>query len=242
MTLSIVIPTYNEEEYLPRLLSSLEKQSYRDFEMIVADAHSTDQTRQIAKDAGCRVVDGGLPGVGRNAGAAVAKGELVLFLDADVELHDPHFLRTFLSTFKKRNLDIATVWVKHISDRKIDEWLTDFYNRYVTTVQRLFPHSVGFCIMVKREIHERIGGFDESIQLAEDHEYGQRAVKAGARYGVLENLQIPVSVRRFDRDGYLSITCKYVLCELHMMTIGPVRSDIFKYRFGHAKRRIKQRA
>lgn len=235
--LSIVIPTYNEEDYLPHLLASLRAQTYHDMEIIVADAHSTDRTRAIATAAGCRVVDGGLPGVGRNAGAQVAKGDLLLFLDADVVPPGNLFLTMFVAAFTKQELDIATVWVKHMSDRKIDEWLTDIYNHYVTVVQRILPHSVGFCIMVKKNVHERIGGFDETILLAEDHDYGQRAVKQGARYGVLKDIQVPVSVRRFDRDGYLSITCKYVLCELHMMTLGPVRTDIFRYRFGHRKKR-----
>ena len=75
MILSIIIPTYNEEEYLPVLLESIKKQNFNDYEVIVADANSTDRTREIAKEYGCLIVDGGLPAVGRNNGAKVAKGE-----------------------------------------------------------------------------------------------------------------------------------------------------------------------
>ena len=80
MIFSIIIPTYNEEEYLPVLLESIKKQDFDDYEVIVADANSTDRTREIAEEYGCIVVDGGLPGVGRNNGARVAKGEYLLFL------------------------------------------------------------------------------------------------------------------------------------------------------------------
>ncbi len=91
--LSIIIPTYNEEEYLPYLLRSIEAQSYTDFEVIVADNGSTDTTAKLATDSGARVVSGGNPAEGRNSGAAAAKGENLLFLDADVILPDPWFLQ-----------------------------------------------------------------------------------------------------------------------------------------------------
>ena len=89
MRVSIVVPTKNEEAYLPILLASLRGQTFQDFEIIVADAHSTDRTREIALQAGAKVVDGGMPGPGRNRGAAVAQGEIIFFFDADVILRHP---------------------------------------------------------------------------------------------------------------------------------------------------------
>ena len=71
MIFSIIIPTYNEEEYLPVLLDSIKEQDFDDYEIIVADANSTDKTVEIAKDYGCIVVEGGLPAVGRNNGAKI---------------------------------------------------------------------------------------------------------------------------------------------------------------------------
>ena len=74
--LSIIIPTYNEEEYLHKLLDSIKSQSFSDYEIIVADANSKDNTREIAISYGCKVVNGGLPAIGRNNGAKVAEGRL----------------------------------------------------------------------------------------------------------------------------------------------------------------------
>lgn len=84
--LSIVIPAKNEEIYLPKLLKSIKKQNFCDYEIIVADADSIDRTKEIAQKYRAKVVKGGMPGRGRNAGAKVAKGEVLLFLDADVLL------------------------------------------------------------------------------------------------------------------------------------------------------------
>lgn len=88
--LSIVIPTLNEEWYLGRLLDSIEEQDYEDYEIIVADSESEDDTVEKARSHGCRIVnvDKRGPGHGRNKGAEKAKGDKILFLDADVELRD----------------------------------------------------------------------------------------------------------------------------------------------------------
>ena len=59
--LSIIIPTLNEESYLPKLLNSIKKQDFQDYEMIVADAGSKDKTIEIALASGCKISSGGLP-------------------------------------------------------------------------------------------------------------------------------------------------------------------------------------
>ena len=84
MKVSIIIPALNEEKNIALLLESIKARKFDGYEVILADAHSTDRTREVAEEYGCRVVDGGRPAVGRNAGAAVADGEYLFFLDADV--------------------------------------------------------------------------------------------------------------------------------------------------------------
>ena len=99
--------------------------------------------------------------------------------------------------------------------------------------EKILPHSaVG--ILVKRELFETLHGYDETITLAEDHDLARRAAKI-AKFGLLRSVQLLVSDRRYKKDGWLSVGFKYFLCELHMIFIGPVRSDIFKYRFGGYK-------
>jgi len=76
--LSIIIPTLNEEKNLSLLLSSL-KEEKGDWEIIIADAGSTDKTLKVAEDFGCIITEGGLPAEGRNKGALKARGDIFLF-------------------------------------------------------------------------------------------------------------------------------------------------------------------
>jgi glycosyltransferase involved in cell wall biosynthesis len=230
--LSVIIPTYNEEGLLPTLLQSIKMQDYKDYEVIVADANSTDKTCEIARQYGARVVPGGLPAFGRNRGAEAARGEKFLFLDADVYLPQPDFLTRTLFEFDAKALDIATCFLEPISNKKIDKLFHEVYNFYSKKLSFVTSHAPGFCIFVRRHIHEAINGFNENIKLAEDHDYSKRARRVG-QFGFLECFRLPVSVRRFDRDGRANVAVKYVLCELHMFTRGEVKSDIFKYRFGY---------
>jgi len=239
--LSIVIPTYNEEEYLPRLLASIRSQRFEGYEIIVADAKSTDRTREIAERFGARVVDGGMPGPGRNLGAAAAKGDLLLFLDADVIMPEIEWLSRKVEQFERRKLDAGTCLIKPLGGKVIDRLSHNVFNAHMMATQFLMAHAPGFCIFARKSLHDRIGGFDEGIKLAEDHDYVERASQVG-KFRVMTGTRIRVSVRRFDRDGRLPIFAKYLLAELHILTRGQIRSDRFNYTFGHENVRAKDSA
>jgi glycosyltransferase involved in cell wall biosynthesis len=230
--LSIVIPVKNEEAMLPKLLETIKTQTWKDFEMIVADAHSTDRTREVAESFGAKVVEGGKPGPGRNRGAIHAQGELIAFFDADVQLPSAKFLEDCIAEIDRKKLDVATCRVKPLSRKPIDRALHEAYNAYALMMEKLIPHAGGFCIFVRRQVHGAIKGFDEDIVIAEDHDYVQRAHKAGHAFGLLRSHPIAVSVRRLEKDGRLSIALKYIFGELHMMTKGPIRSEYFEYTMG----------
>jgi glycosyltransferase involved in cell wall biosynthesis len=97
------------------LLDALQSQTHPPDEIIVADAGSKDGTRELAQARGGRVVQGGLPGVGRNAGATAATGDLFLFLDADV-IPAPNFIADGLKEFTKRNCGAATCLMEPLTD------------------------------------------------------------------------------------------------------------------------------
>ena len=215
---------------LPCLLDSIKAQDFRDYEVIVADADSRDGTRKTAAGYGCRVVDGGLPGVGRNAGAAVAKGELLLFLDADVVL--PHgFIRNVHDEMQDRYFDLATCEIRPLSNHRLDHVLHRVINLAVILNLRLDPKAFGFCIFVTRRLFDRVGGFDETIYVAEDNDFVRRAsVFRTLRY--LTSAYIMVSIRRFEKEGRFAYMKKGVKLNLYRAFHGEIRSDkVVKYEF-----------
>jgi glycosyltransferase involved in cell wall biosynthesis len=232
--LSIVIPTFNEEEYLPRLLDSIKNQTYRDYEVIVADNFSEDQTRAIAESFGALVVAGGNhPGKGRNRGAEVAKGDVLLFLDADVVLEPETWLAEKMEEFMRRKLDIASCAMKPLGGGVLDRFSHSTYNLYMRATQFILEHGGGFCLFARREAYDRVHGFDESINLAEDHDFVRRIAKFG-KFRVLKGPGISVSVRRFERDGRFNTFIKYLAVEAHSLVKGTVKVDL-NYTWGHPK-------
>lgn len=232
LRLSIIIPTKNEEEQLPSLLKAIKEQTFSDYEIIIADAFSTDGTREIAIQNGAVVVDGGLPGPGRNRGASIAKGSILLFLDADVSLPSSKYLEDCLTEMEKKKIDIATCKVKPISRKSFDRALHEVYNAYAIATEKVRPHAPGFCIFAKRTAHESINGFDESVVFAEDHDYVQRAMHGGWVFRILRSHPIGVSVRRLEKDGRLAIALKYIMGEFMMLTRGSFKEMPFTYEMG----------
>jgi len=236
--LSIVIPTLNEEKYLPLLLESIKKQDFKDYEVIVADAGSKDRTVQIAKKYGCRIAAGGLPAKGRNQGAMIAKGSIFLFLDAEAILPE-HFLKRILLEFKERKLEIASCGLEPITKNKAYRILNDIlYNWPVRLLADVFPYTYNF-ILVKKEIHKKIQGFDEGITLGEDHAYSREAAKI-AKFGFLKLSKLTLLPRRFEHEGWLTISAKYYFCNLYNIFFGNVRSNIFRYDLKKRKEKKKR--
>lgn len=231
MEFSIIIPTLNEEVLLPNLLSDLQAQTFRDFEVIVADAGSQDQTVEIAKSLGARVIPGGMPAVGRNRGAQEAQGNFLVFLDADTRVA-PDFLQNVHAELEDRFLDLATCEIEPISQNPLDGLLHDFTNLAIKIGQFADPHAPGFCIIISRRLFRRVGGFNESLKLAEDHDLVKRASQFRP-LRVLNSAKVQVSVRRLEKEGRVNLISKYVAVELYRILLGEIKTDIFKYEFGN---------
>ncbi|MFQ5850656.1 MAG: glycosyltransferase [Candidatus Binatia bacterium] len=227
-TVSVIIPTLNEEEHLPVLILCLVRQSYAKLEVIVADKNSTDRTKEICREFGVNLVDGGLPGKGRNSGAQVAHGEYLLFLDADTYF-DQNFIASLVTQLEQRQLDAASCWFYPIPRRKtliIIHGLANIY--FWVTTQLGFPHCIGGCLIARRKAHIAIGGFDETVKVAEDQDYVRRLTQV-ARYDFLFRPRIYISARRFIRSGLIKMAAKWTLIDLHRLVIGEIRGEYIKY-------------
>jgi len=236
--LSIIIPTLNEEKHLEKLLKSIESQDFNNHEIIIADAGSKDKTKKIAENFGCKIIKGGTPAQGRNKGVERAKGNLFLFLDADVVL-TKNSLNKVLKEFKKRKLKIATFFLVPSTKKKTSKFLfTFFYNIPIFLMEKILPHAA-MGILIERKLFKKLGGFNEKITLAEDHDLARRGKHLG-KYGIIKSAIINVSDRRFKKEGWVKTYSKYLLCEGHMILIGPVKKDLFKYTYSHLKNLSKK--
>lgn len=232
MKISIIIPTYNEEEYLPKLLESIKSQDFTDYEIIVADAQSDDNTRNIAKEYGCVVVEGGLPGPGRNRGAEVAQGEILLFLDSDLELTE-NYLSNVIEEFESEDLGIAITQMTPLSEKKRDKYLHDLANWFMIAVENIKPHGAGcYGIISKKELHDEVNGFDENLSFGEDTDYIERVAEI-SEFKVLRNARIGVSTRRLEEEGLYTLLKQYGKSTVNDFRGKRTSAEDLGYEFGH---------
>ena len=232
MKISIIIPTYNEEEYLPKLLESIRSQDFTDYEIIVADAQSDDNTREIADEYGCIVVEGGLPGPGRNRGAEVAQGEILLFLDSDLKL-TKNYLTNVVNEFEREDLGIAITQMTPLSQKKRDKYLHDLANWFMIAVENIKPHGAGcYGIISKRELHEEVNGFDEDLSFGEDTDYIERVAEI-SEFKVLRNAKIGVSTRRLEEEGLYTLLKQYGKSTVNDFRGKRTSAEELGYEFGH---------
>jgi GT2 family glycosyltransferase len=194
-------------------------------EVIVADGGSQDATVAIAKSEGCYVVDGGIPSRGRNAGAQVARSDTILFLDADVILPQD-FLEQAMGEFRRRDLDIASCFLEPLT--KELRSLYRLINVSLAVMQFIVPQAVGSCILVRRYVHEKLGGFNEEITVGEDLDYVRRATRVG-KFGFLKDVKVWVSTRRFEGQRLVTILLKLAWVEISFLLFGRVQGDPFRH-------------
>jgi glycosyltransferase involved in cell wall biosynthesis len=205
---SIVVTTFNEEKYIEKCLRSLRNQSYPCKEIIVVDSESTDRTVEIAKKYADKVVVKrcSIP-EGRNIGAKESRGNLLLFVDADVILA-PNWI------------DAA---IPHLGDNRVVAVYGDLFpaesgvkNKLVYSVfgftnffSRAFAGKtlyaeLGTAVMVKKHALERIGYFSEGVCL-DDIDCSLRLNRIGKIKFVKQACGY-VSTRRFQKTGYLKLS------------------------------------
>jgi len=216
--LRIVIPSKNEEHYLPSLLDSIRNQSLKDLEIVIADAKSEDNTRFIAKHYSCKVVKGGYADIGRNNGVDGCECPLICFIDADVIIPHSNFLDTSIKEFQKRKLDVAGTLQKPIpTGKKIkDLAYTIIYaisNSGILLSENTKKPLMQNLMIIKTKVHQDIGGF-LPYEFAEDSIFAKMAVAKGYKFGILRDPGREwISARRFEKNGFWKMSSD-ILCRL----------------------------
>jgi glycosyltransferase involved in cell wall biosynthesis len=203
---SVVIPTYNEEKYISETLQALKNQTFKDFEVIVKDGKSQDHTVTIAQKFANRVfsVSDHSAADARNQGACRAKGEILVFMDADTLLL-PETLERFSKVMTNRKIVGASCRKIPQSNNPIDHMFYEFIN-LSTFVSRLtgLGGAHGNCMLIRRQVFERVGGFNPDIIVAEEQELVRRTLRFG-RYLFLLDFYVIENPRRLQKWGRLRL-------------------------------------
>jgi glycosyltransferase involved in cell wall biosynthesis len=217
--ITIIIPAKNEEKMLPRLLRSLCKQDYEgmsETRVIVADAGSTDGTRETALSFRDRllveVIPGGLPSVGRNAGARLATTKFLLFLDADVELPEPTLLRRALWRMRRKNLHLATTNIACRDGGFFDDALYAGNNLMQRIGSFTKPFATGMFMMFERDAFWTLGGFNERALFAEDYLLSKGIARL--RFRIVRG-RILTTNRRFQKLGHWTMVWLFLKTLMH---------------------------
>jgi glycosyltransferase involved in cell wall biosynthesis len=212
MLVSVVIQTLNEEDYIEETLQSIRDQTYRNLEVIVSDGCSKDRTAAIAgKYADCVVTRKTNIAAARNLGAMRAKGDVLVFLDADSSL-EPRWIERTMRFFSRTDTDLVFGPVRPKQECMRAKFICklgwDIIPRFFTRVG--FPQFSGVSIAIRKSSFERIGGFREEMNATEDMDLGFRIRRHG-KVAFNKYVTSYTSMRRFDNGGYSYWVTRWVI-------------------------------
>ena len=217
---SIIVPAYNEEAFLPSALAALGAAmagvpEYRG-EVIVVDNNSTDRTAEIAREWGATVVFEPHNQIARarNAGAMVALGRNLVFVDADTEINAP-LLAASLKALEYRGAYAGGAEMQF--DQKLPllaRFFTRAWNRWCET----FRIAAGAYLFCRADLFRLVGGFPESVYASEELHLCHRLVKPGLARGfhfvTIRDNPVISSARKFRwySLSHLLLTVLPILC------------------------------
>ncbi len=219
--ISIVIPALNEEKFLPQLLTSLTEQTKRDFEVVVVDGSSRDDTVAVAHSfspnlPGLRVLvseKASLP-LQRNLGAGAASGEWLVFIDADC-LALPYFVERIECFIEQHNPRLFTTWFRPDSEVSGDALFTLIANLFVEGSLVLHrPIAPGPLAAVRHEAFDLVGGYNERLTFGEDYDFTTRLAARGIPLQILRETLYVHSLRRVRKEGKLRYIRLYAKASL----------------------------
>jgi glycosyltransferase involved in cell wall biosynthesis len=179
---SVVVPCYNGGRFIPQLLESLARQTFRDFEIVIVDDGSTDAATTSTLDAldpSIRVIRQPNKGLSaaRNAGIAAARGDLVLPLDCD-DMIAPPFLAEAMALMRAAPAEVAMVLChKHLAGAA-----SGFLERHFNRFDLLFSNPIPSGLLLRKAGWRAVGGYDETMRDGyEDWEFYLRLMLRGYR-------------------------------------------------------------
>ena len=205
MILTIVIPTKNEEHNIINLLDCLQKQTFTEFNIVVSDNKSIDNTIKNIKSHDLiyktTIVDGGLPSIGRNRGTEQSKSEFLLFIDADIIIKDINLIKKSINLMKNKNLDLITTYLSCVNNVNV-KFIYFLSNIFSALSKFDKPYSTGMYFMIRKQKFDDLGGFNEKDQYAEDYNLSRKINRK--KFEIVKSF-VYSNDRRFKKLGYFGV-------------------------------------
>lgn len=207
MLISVIIPAFNEEDYLGETLASLyraiaflKKNESTSAEIIVVDNNSLDSTADIARDFGATVVKEALHNVAkvRNTGARFAKGSVLVFVDADTIVPNELLWRIIEVVAEPTCIGGAVN-----TDYRPVKLTSKIYLKFWRIIGKLSGMAQGATQFCRKDVFLALNGYDETLFMGEDVDFYWRLRKFAKRQNVgvrfIEDIRVVPSTRRFDQ-------------------------------------------
>lgn len=228
---SVIIPTLNEENHIPNLLTDLKKQTYSPFEILLIDAESTDKTVKISKkyDGVSVYITKPNPAAQRTFGGNKAKGTILFFLDADVRLKSD-FIEKVLKEYDNKKFALACPFYVPYKSTLLITGIYLFFDSIFYLTQKFLPSGAGSCIIATKKIFKETGGFDHSLRFDDIAFIRKAAWNNPFTYLILP---VYVSDRRFKKDGVIDTFLLYLLLSIFFISNQFKLANSINYRFNH---------
>ncbi|MEO6582835.1 MAG: TIGR04283 family arsenosugar biosynthesis glycosyltransferase [Ferruginibacter sp.] len=199
MTISIIIPTYNEEQHIGPLITFLKEYGNSEVtDIIIADAGSDDNTVKIATEIGATVITCCKKGraVQMNRGAALAKGDILYFIHADT-LPPNTFVQDIFKSVKD-GFDLG----RYTSKFKSDQFMLRF-NEWVAKLDLFMCMGGDQTLFIRKSLFDKLGGFNEEMLIMEEYEFCKRA-RTNGKYKVMNGAAF-ISARKYNKNSWLRV-------------------------------------
>lgn len=237
-TVSVIIPTYNRARSLARAIGSVLTQTHADLELLIVDDASTDHTPEFVQGLGdsrvryLRQPRNGGPGAARNRGLGEARGTFIAFLDSDDEWV-PQKLERQLGHFAVVPDRVGVVYTggRNITADGPPQPFVPAFRGDLRRIllERNVLHGAVSSGLIRREVAERVGGFDVRLPAIEDYDYWVR-VSAHCEFDFLEDLLITyhdeASDGRVSRARHENLRARAMFFEKH-------RADMERFGVAH---------
>ncbi len=227
---SIIIPTLNEDQYLPQLLSCLVNQTFKNFEVIHVDGNSSDKTVLLASKYASSLdlqsinVERRNVSFQRNYGGKKAQASWLIFMDADNKLPDCFLQDVKNQIRKKQSMDAFVCWldvkkysIKYQSTVQLFNFIASTFNTVV----------FGSLIGIRKQAFKKVK-FNEQQPYAEDSAFAEEITQAGYELKCLKNPRYITSMRRMEKEGLFKLSKTFLESRLHLLLKGDL-TEFNKY-------------